>query len=142
MASVREQILARIKAVLTAAAPGGASVSRSREIAITRANAPSIVIMAHNNAINAQSTEWDHNQFDLVLEIFVRGDPWDLLADPIDQAAHTALLTDAPLLALVSSIRRSREAFESQEADLTAGVLSVSYRIDFLTRAADISRAA
>ena len=30
------------------------------------------------------------------------------------------------LLALVSSIRRSSESFESQEADLTAGVLSAT----------------
>jgi hypothetical protein len=142
MASIREQILARIKVALTAAAPGGANVSRSREVAITRALSPSVVIMAHGNAVSAKSTELDQNAFDVELEIFVRGDPWDLLVDPIDQAAHTALMTDAPLLALVSCIRRSSEAFASQEADLTAGVLSVRYRIDYLTRATDISRGA
>ena len=140
MASVREQILSRIKTVLATAAPGGASVSRSREVSITRANAPAIVVMPHSNSINAQSTELDQNKFDLVLEIFVRGDPWDSLADPIDQAAHAVLMADAPLLALVSCIRRTSESFESQEADLTAGVLSVHYNVTYLSRATDISR--
>lgn len=117
-------------------------MSRSREISITRAQAPSVVIMPHNNSLNAQSTELDKNSFDMVLEIFVRGDPWDSLADPIDQAAHAVLMADAPLAAMVSTIRRTSEAFESQEADQTAGVLSVHYNIVFLTRATDISRTA
>lgn len=141
MASIREQALARVKTALAAALPGGASVSRSREVSISRLNAPTIVVMARSNSISTMSSEVDQNQFDLVLEIFVRGDPWDSLADPIDVAAHAIMMSDVPLQAIVSNVRRTGEAFESQEADLTAGVLSVHYRITFMSRAVDISRA-
>jgi hypothetical protein len=69
------------------------------------------------------------------LEIFVRGDPWDSLADPVDVAAHAALMGDAQLPTIVSDLRRIGEAFEAQEADRTAGTLTVRYRATFLTQA-------
>jgi hypothetical protein len=140
MASLREQVLARVAAALSAAAPGGAGVSRSREVSITRAQTPAIVVMARSNALNRMASRVDQNQFDLALEIFVRGDPWDSLADPVDLAAHAVLMTDAPLQLLVSDVRRTSEVFDSQEADQTAGVLTVHYRVTFLTLAADISK--
>jgi hypothetical protein len=142
MASLREQILDRIKVALAAAAPGGATVFRSREVSITRAQAPAIVLMPKDNNLTRLSTGLDKNQFDLELEIFTRGDPWDQLADPIDLAAHTVLMGDAPLAALCSDVRRVAETFEAQEADRTSGTLSVRYRVTYLTQAGDISRGA
>lgn len=141
MATLREQVLARIYAALLAAAPGGAMAMRSREISVTRALAPAIAVMPQGTTLQRMATGVDKNQLDVALEIFVRGDPWDSLADPIDQAAHTVMLTDAPLWALASDVRRISESFEGQEADRTAGTLTVRYQVTYLTRAADISRA-
>lgn len=141
MSSIREQILARVKAALDTAAPGGAIIFRAREVSITRAQVPSIVVMAQNNSISKFSTELDKNLFEFALEIFVRGDPWDQLADPVDVAANAALMGDAQLQALTTEIRRVAEDYEGLEADRTAGTLTVRYRVTYLTRAADISRA-
>lgn len=142
MSSLREQILATIKTVLAAAAPGGATVFRSREVSITRAVSPAVVIMPADNALSRMATGADKNQLDVDIEIFTRGDPWDQLADTVDTAAHSTLMTNATLQALITDIRRVSETFEGQEADRTAGTLTLRYRITFLTRATDITAAA
>ena len=141
MASIREQILSTIKTVLTNAAPGNASVFRSRETSITRAVSPALVIMPGDNSLSRMATGMDKNQLDVDIEIFTRGDPWDALADPIDTAAHATLMSSPALLALVADIRRISEAFEGQEANRTAGTLTVRYRLTYLTRATDITLA-
>lgn len=140
--SIREQILARLNVALTAASPGGAQVFRSREVSITRAISPALVIMPQDNPINRQATMADKNQLEVALEIFVRGDPWDSLADAVDVPMHAIVMNDAQLLALVASVRRIGESFNGQEADRTAGTLTVRYLFTFLTNAADITRAA
>lgn len=142
MASIREQLLSRVAAALLNTTPAGANVSRSREVSVTRAQTPAIVVMARSNSVTSMSDRVDQNNFDLALEIFVRGDPWDSLCDPVDQAAHDVVMNDPQILALVGGLRRGSEAFESQEADQTAGVLTVHYRATFLTQAKNISNPA
>lgn len=142
MSSLREQALSRIAAALLAAAPGGAVVFRDRETSITRSQSPAIVVMPKSNGLTRTASAVDKNQFELNLEIFVRGDPWSSLADPIDLAAHAVLMTDASLWTLVSDVRRISENFDSLEADRTSGTLTVCYRLTFQTNALDITRAA
>lgn len=145
MASLREQLLTRVQAALVAAAPlGGVQASaifRSREVSLTRATSPAIVVMPVNADFTRLATAVDRVQCEFALEIFVRGDPWDSLADPIDVAAHATLMADAPLAALISDLRRTGETFEAQEADRTAGTLTARYRATFLTQAGAIDRA-
>jgi hypothetical protein len=144
--SLREQLLARVQAVLAAdaavLAAGVQLVSRSREVSITRAKTPAIVVMPDNGETTRLAVQADKHMLVFALEIFVRGDPWDSLADPIDVAAHAALMGDAQLPTIVSDVRRIGEAFESQEADRTAGTLTVRYRATFLTQAGRIDLAA
>ena len=142
MSSLREQILSRIAAVITAAAPGGAVAYRSREVSLTRALSPAIILMPQNNALSRVATGVDVNQFEVAMEIVVRGDPWESLADPIDVAAHALVMNDATLWALISDVRRISESFESLEADRTAGTLTAHYRITYRTSALDITRIA
>jgi hypothetical protein len=144
--SLREQLLARVQAVLAAdaavLAAGVQLVSRSREVSITRAKSPAIVVMPDNGETTRLAMPVDKNQLVFAIEIFVRGDPWDSLADPVDVAAHAALMADAQLPTIVSDVRRIGEAFESQEADRTAGTLTVRYRATYLTQAGRIDLAA
>lgn len=140
--SLREQALVRIAAALTAASPGAAQVFRSREVSITRNVSPAIVIVPKTNPIDRMAAAVDKHHFEVALEIFTRGDPWDSIADPVDVAAHAVMMTDSQLWSLVSDVRRVGEEFEGQEADRTAGTLTVRYRLTFLANAADISRAA
>ena len=48
-------------------------------------------------------------------------------------------MTDAPLKALVLDIRRVSVDAEAEEADRTAGTLTVTYLVTYLTKAADLS---
>ena len=144
-ASIREQILERVQVLLVAAAlPGVAvgSVMRSRETAVTRSMTPAIVIMAGDTETRRIATNVDRHVFECNVEYFVRGDPWTTLVDPVDVAGHAAIMSDAPLAALVARIERTGETTESLEANATAGTLTVHYRCTYLTAAQDISRAA
>ena len=139
--SVREQILARMAAALAAAAPGGAVVFRARETSITRAQTPSITVLLAGESDQPFSNDTDHHLLRVNLAVFVRGDPWDQLADAVATPMHTVVMADAPLQALISRIRKTASEPEAEEADRTAGVLSCIYEITYLTRASDISAA-
>ena len=139
-ASLREQILARISAALSAAAPGGATVYRSREVSITRNITPAVVIMPRNGTSTRLAAQVDRHELEVDVEIFVRGDPWDQLADPVDVAAHAVLVSDAQLADLSAQIRRIGEDFSSQEADRTAGTLTARYLVTWNSHAADLTR--
>ena len=141
MASIREQILARLAAALTSAAPGGAKVFRARENSITRADAPAITVLFAGEADTPISQEVDKHVMRANLAIFVRGDPWDSLTDAVATPMHLVVMADAPLLALIQRIRKVSSEPEAEEADRTAGVLSCIYEITYLTRASDISAA-
>ncbi|WP_310613737.1 hypothetical protein [Limnohabitans sp.] len=134
MPSLREQVLAATHAALTSAAPGGASVFRSRETSITRDKTPAIVITPGGTERTRHSDILDKSTFTFKAEIFVRGDPWDQLADVVDVPMHAALMSSSALSALCV-LRRTNEEFESVEADKTAGTLTATYRATFTSSA-------
>lgn len=138
--SLREQILARVAAVLTTAAPGGANVYRAREVSITRAVSPAICVLYAGGKITQRSAVGvDRHEIQIKVAIFVRGDPWDSLADAVDVPAHQALMADPTLKAMGVELLREADGVEAQEADLTAGVLEVSYIAKFHAKAGDIT---
>jgi hypothetical protein len=134
MSSLREQILEAAYATLTGASPGGATVFRSRETSITRANTPAIVISAGGGESTRESDTMDKSNFTFKAEIFVRGDPWDQLADAVDVPMHAALMSSSDI-ATLCILRRIGEDFESVEADKTAGTLTATYRATFISSA-------
>ena len=134
--------MARIALALLGNTDAGANVTRSREVSITRAQAPAIVVMPGSNTLQRMATQVDRNHFTVRVEIFVRGDPWDSLAAPIDAAVHRLLMSDAALAVLLADLRRTNEDFESMEADRTAGTLTLTYVATWLASAADISQPA
>lgn len=141
MTSLREQILARIAAALTGTTPAGGNVFRSRETSIARGVSPAIVVMPDSEQDQRVGQATDRHELTIKVAIFVRGDPWDQLADAIATPAHQVLMADAPLAALVVDVRKNSTDFQAEEADRTAGTLSMYYQITYLTRAADISAA-
>jgi hypothetical protein len=138
--SIREQILDRLRVALIGNTPAGANVFRSREVSITKAQTPAVVIMPQNNPLNRVATMADRNQLEVAIEIFTRGDAWDSLADPVDVATQAVIMNDQTIASLASQVRRIGENFASQEADRTAGTLTVLYQFIYLTHPADISR--
>jgi hypothetical protein len=137
--SIREQILARILVVLVGNTAAGGNVFRSRETSITRDITPAIVVMPEAEDDDVFSANADTHELMINVEIFTRGDPWDLIADPVATVMHKLLMSDAPLAALVTRIRKTSSKWDGEEADKTAGVLSMKYRITYLTSASDIS---
>lgn len=144
--SLREQLLQRVLSVLQGAATGAASISRSREISITRTQSPAIVIMPAATDTRDMDDKADRHAHEFAVEIFVRGDPWDSLADPVDVLAHAALAADAlstnagALGTFLARLDRVGEAFDGQEADRTAGTLTVRYRATYLASKRAIDR--
>ena len=140
MPSIGEQILARAQAVLVAAAtPAGERVFRTWEIGLTRAEAPSITVRPKDEPSQAFGQFTDRSDLEVEFEIYARGEPWDTQADTVYVPLHTVITTDAQLKSLCSDIRRIHRSFEGQEADLTAGMLTVTYRFVFLSCATDVS---
>lgn len=139
--SIRERILSRMAAALLGATDAGVNVFRSREVSITREVSPAIVLMPAEEDDEPYGDTVDYHELIVNVEIFARGDPWDSLIDGVAQQVHKILSTDPGLAALSSFVRKIRSKWEGQEADATAGVLTMAYKIVYLTRSADIDTA-
>lgn len=140
MPAQREAILARVATLLVGATPAGSNVFRSREVAITKAMTPAITVLFDGEASSRVMGQHAlKHEMTLLLAVFVRGDPWDQLATLVDEAAHRALMADAPLQALLADLLRLSSDPEAEEADRTAGTLNLRYRLTFLTSSADIA---
>lgn len=134
MNSVREQIVARMAAALVGTLPNALLVYRSREDAFARNELPAVVVKPSDEETQPLSELLEVSYFHVHVEVIVRGDVWDQLADPVVVAAHGLLLNDVPLAALCSKLRRSSAKWEAHEADQTAGVLTQTYRMQYRTR--------
>lgn len=131
MISIREQIVARIALVLTGTLPGALPVYRSREQAFARGDLPAVVVKPADEETQAISALLEISRLNVHVEVIVRGDVWDSLADPVIVSAHVLLLGDTQLAALVSKLRRTSAKWEAHEADQTAGVLTQTYLINY-----------
>jgi len=139
--TLREQITARAAAALTGATAAGSNVYRSREASIARGITPAIVCLPDGEQDTRVGSYTDKHDYTLNVAIFVRGDPWDQVADQVAEVAHRVLMSDAQLLALVVDVRKVSSDYEGEEADRTAGTLSARYRFTYLSKAGDISLA-
>lgn len=133
MNSICDQIVARAVVVLTGTLPNAIPVYRSREDALDRGDVPAAAVSPADEETQPFSDLLDESHFNLHVEIIVRGDPWDSLADPYRVAAHGLLLGDATLAGLCSGIRRIGAKWEAHEADKTAGILTQTYRVKYLS---------
>lgn len=134
MSSVREQILARMATVLTGTLPNAIPVYRSRADAFARNEVPAVVVKPVDDDAQPFTDTQENVHFNISVEVIVRGDVWDTLADPIIVAAHTLLLNDTALATLCAKLRRTAAKWEDHEADQTAGVLTQGYSLQYLNQ--------
>ena len=139
MSSIAEQILTAAVAALTNKTPAGDRVYRSRSLALARDEAPAIVVRPANEDSNVFSAGVDDNVLTMLVEVYVRGDPFDQIADPIVTAAHAFLHRDPGLRSLVTQIRKKEKTWDGQEADDTAGFVTTKYELRYLTAANDLT---
>ena len=134
MSSIREQILARMLVVLTGTLPGAIPVWRSAEFSFDRTLVPAVVIKPDDEETIPLTDLLEVSHLKVHLEVIVRGNVWDNLADPIIVAGHALLLNDATLATLCSRIRRTEAKWAAHEADSSAGVLTQGYRLQYSTQ--------
>lgn len=135
--ALREVILAQVVALLQNNTPALDRVKRSRETTITKDGSPAITVRYGGEQCQ-RNGEALVIAMDVLVVIYVRGDPVDQLAAEIDAAAHRLLLADDTL---GPAIERVGTMPEDEEADRTAGSLTVRYRVTFRTSRRDIARA-
>ena len=140
-ASIREQILDHIKTtVLPGAVQVGSRIYRSRAQAYSRSEAPAITVSpGEDNPVNApRTTGASLGRLDQVLpvliEIYVRGDVPDQLADPIGVDVHARMMADRSLGGLAHDVQPDGWRPEYEQADATAGWIGHKFLIRYRTR--------
>ena len=140
-ASLREQILQRIATtVLPGTVQVGSRIYRSRAQAYSRSEAPAITVSpGEDNPVNApRTTGASLGRLDQVLpvliEIYVRGDVPDQLADPIGVDVHARMMADRTLGGLAHDVQPDGWRPEYEQADATAGWIGHKFLIRYRTR--------
>jgi hypothetical protein len=140
-ASIREQILARIATtVLPGTVQVGSRIYRSRAQAYSRSEAPAITVSpGEDNPANAPRTTGASlgrldNNLPVLIEIYVRGDVPDQLADPIGVDVHARMMADRTLGGLAQDVQPDGWKPEYEQADATAGWIGHKFLIRYRTR--------
>lgn len=136
-----EVILAAIAARL-AAGNIGATVERSREVALEREDLPAVVIKPKSEAATPLATGVHRCELTVEIQVHTRGDIPDQLADPIAAAIHGALNADPTLGGQCARLYYLSREWDWADADGTAGQLAITYLIHYVTPAGDLTRQA
>lgn len=141
MASIREQILNHIATVtLSGTVQVGGRIYRSRAQAYSRSEAPAITVSpGEENPVNAPRTIGASlGRLDLALpvliEVYVRGDVPDQLADPIGVDVHARMMSDRTLGGLAHDVQPDGWAPQYDQADFTAALIGHRFLVRYRTR--------
>lgn len=140
MNSIADQIVAAIVLALAPVAGVDGRVFRSRELAIQRGETPCIVVLLGGEASTAFGEDVDDNRLTVDIKISTRGDPYDQLADPVVVDSHRLMRTDAGLRSIVTAVRRKERTWAAEEADSTAGCVTMKYELRYLSAANDLTQ--
>lgn len=140
MATKREQILAAIKTKLTNVTNVlNANVVRSQTLAFKRAQTPAISIEPIQDVPQEEVIGYTDWGLIVRVAIIVRGDIPDQVADPVIESVHSKLLADISLGGLSMDIVPVSVNYEIIDADNSAAVVSLDYRVRYRTATGDLS---
>lgn len=142
MATVQEQILARVKAVLIDATDAADRVERGRVDAAADDDQPVLNIRRAADSTDVL-TDRLHRitvAFDIDHVVAVNED-WETAADVLHMQAHAALLADATLAALGRGLRCTGTDPAGDGADQVIGRLTARYQMQVFIRPGDPTRA-
>ncbi len=140
MNSIADRIIDAMVAALGDVAGVDGRVFRSRELAFVRGETPCIVVLLGGEATVALSDDVDDNRLTVDVEITTRGDPFDQLADPVVVDTHRLICSDPGVLAIVTAVRRKDRTWVAEEADATAGCVTLKYELRYLSAANDLTQ--
>jgi hypothetical protein len=127
-ASIAEQVIARVSAVLLAGATAaGSRVYRARIVPLTDADLPAINITRAGTSAESISQESDETTLEITLDIYTHGDNWETTADALHMAAHALLFADATLKTLCHALTLTGTSTNNDRADRIYGQLTASY---------------
>lgn len=138
--TAREAILGRLGVLLTTIQ--GATFFRSREAAVARSEGTVISLRPEDEQVEKRASLGDITLRNLIVIVSVisRGNVPDQAADPVIQAAHSAIMADATLGGLCAQIIEQSTKWNFALADTNAAEAEIRYTIRYLTRASDISQ--
>jgi hypothetical protein len=140
-ASVHEQILARVHAVLLAAGTAAATrVERDRTDSPPAADTPAINITRGPGAFEPLADQADAHGAEFAVECWASGAAWSTDADALHMQAHAALVADATLAQLMRSLRCVATAPQFVAGEVPVGHIAATYRAQTLVRPRDLSR--
>ena len=131
MPSKRELILQQVKSILQAVPGINGRVYRCEGEAIDRDNHPCILLKWSSEQEDPVTVLMSERTLFIEIEIMVRGDEPDRLADPIACDVHSLLMADHSLNGLALDTIFGDARFEVEGADQTAGKLTHEYKVKF-----------
>ncbi len=145
-ASAIETALATFKAVLLGATSAGNVVARGRADPFDRAELPAINIRRsrseHSDFGQRGAFHFDHITSMVEVDLEVRGDDWETLADALHLEVEAILFSSAVLASQVQGLRCTGTEATGEGGDETSGRLTVRYQFQLVTRRGDLTRQA
>jgi hypothetical protein len=141
MASRREQILAAITTTLGSAAGIDGRAYRSRMEALSRDEAPALVVEPGQDSAqvtNLCKLDW---RLDVVVSISARGEGPDTLADPTIVSVHSLLMADRTIGGLAYDVVPTTVSFDLERADLMSCWTQLVYRVSYRCSVTDLESA-
>lgn len=139
MATIRDQIMGKLLSLLFDTTDAGQSVFRARVEPLTRDDLPAIIIRPKQEMVQSLAMDIVERMLTAEVEIYVRGDVPDQLAEAIILQAHALLMKDRTLGGLCARIIERETQWEFADADNPASKMTVSYEIKYHTQAQDLT---
>jgi hypothetical protein len=140
-ASVTEQILARVKAVLNGTTSAGRNVWRGRVDALGDDELPGINVhrASGSSDVLGNNAERSLIGFDIEHQVSAVAE-WETAVDALHMEVHARLMADAQLAALGRGLRCTGTDPQSDSADRVAGKLTARYQMQAFVRPGDLTR--
>lgn len=129
--SKREAIMKRIATVLASTVGISGRVYRSDPEGVDRDNHPCVLLRWTAEQAEPDTIVVAQRTLRVEVDVLVRGDAPDTLADPIAQSVHALIMADSQLNGLAVDTQLGNASFEYTSADLTAGKLTHEYMVMF-----------
>lgn len=139
-ASVCEQILARVNALLLDADIVGSAVHRNRRDPFSGEELPAINIKRGELDVTPHARNVDRNRFGFAVACVVAGADVETAADALHVACSQALFAEGAFAGLGVGLQLVAADNEPDEADVDVYRLTARYEIQFLTRPGDPTR--
>jgi hypothetical protein len=136
--SARASILAAFVEALYGTTQVGGNVFRSRVLALTKGELPAIAVRPIAEELRGQTNAYVDRFLEVAVEIHNRGDEPEPASDPIAADAHSRIMGNPELAALVVDVDELGSAWELADADGAALQLTMRYLVHFRTARAAI----